>query len=139
MLARSTIAFRSSRLASARLRHTLSTDRHSIEKIDAELRRVGEAADALVRTAQELRATLDSLAEGVRANARAVVEAPAPVTSESAPAASPGGGDPDGARIVALNMVLDGKPREEVAAHLRDEFGLADSDALLDDVYSRAG
>jgi hypothetical protein len=36
-------------------------------------------------------------------------------------------------------MVLDGKPRDEVAQHLTDEFGLADSEALLDDLYARAG
>lgn len=43
------------------------------------------------------------------------------------------------ARLVAYSMVLDGKPREEVAQHLADDFGLADSDALLDDLYARAG
>ena len=36
-------------------------------------------------------------------------------------------------------MVLDGKPRDEVAQHLAEEFGLTDSTALLDDLYARAG
>ena len=34
---------------------------------------------------------------------------------------------------------LDGKPRDEVAAHLEDEFGLSDTKALLDDVFARVG
>ena len=43
----------------------------------------------------------------------------------------------DGARLIALNMALNGTPRKETAAYLADNFGLRDSDDLLDDVYSR--
>ena len=38
-----------------------------------------------------------------------------------------------------MKMALEGTPREEVAAHLADVYGLSDSDALLDDVFTRAG
>jgi DivIVA domain-containing protein len=48
-------------------------------------------------------------------------------------------GDEAGARLTALNMALSGTPREETARYLADHFALADSDALLDDVYARAG
>ena len=51
----------------------------------------------------------------------------------------PSGGEDENARVIALNMALDGKPREETARYLSENFDLADQDALLDDVYSRAG
>jgi DivIVA domain-containing protein len=44
---------------------------------------------------------------------------------------------PEGARLVALNMALNGTPREEAARYLADNFELEDQDAILDDVYSR--
>jgi DivIVA domain-containing protein len=49
------------------------------------------------------------------------------------------GADEAGARLIALNMALGGTPREETARYLADHFALADLDALLDDVYTRAG
>jgi DivIVA domain-containing protein len=59
------------------------------------------------------------------------------------PAAAPNGGptsdDEAGARLIALNMALEGSPREETARYLAEHFTLADPDALLDDVYDRAG
>ena len=50
-----------------------------------------------------------------------------------------GGGDEEGARLIALNMALNGTPREETERYLTDNFSLADTEALLDDVYARAG
>lgn len=49
------------------------------------------------------------------------------------------GGDEEGARLIALNMALNGTPREETERYLADNFELADTEALLDDVYARAG
>jgi hypothetical protein len=123
---------------SATLRHELAAERQDIEQVDAELRRVGEAADGLVRAAQELRGALDSLSESVRGVVREAAVQPA-VAAAPEPVPDAPSDVPEGARIVALDMVLDGKPREEVATHLREEFGLADSDGLLDEVYARVG
>jgi DivIVA domain-containing protein len=50
-----------------------------------------------------------------------------------------GGADEAGARLIALNMALSGTPREETARYLAAHYALADADALLDDVYKRAG
>jgi hypothetical protein len=50
-----------------------------------------------------------------------------------------GGGGDAAARLVAMNMALDGSSREEVDEHLADEFDLSDRDALLDEVFDRAG
>ena len=57
---------------------------------------------------------------------------------EPLPGESNGGGDEAGARRIALNMALSGTPREETAAYLAEHYDLADPEALLDDVYSRA-
>jgi hypothetical protein len=46
---------------------------------------------------------------------------------------------PEGARVLALKMALDGTPREETARYLRENFELEDPDGLLDEVYARAG
>jgi hypothetical protein len=46
---------------------------------------------------------------------------------------------PEGARLLALKMALDGAPREETARYLHENFDLEDSDGLLDEVYARAG
>ncbi len=102
-----------------------------------DLKRLADAAESLERQAGELRAEVERLAEAERQRAAAEAEraatVPEPVEEVTAQPA-----DDSEARIVAFSMVLDGKPRDEVAQHLADEFGLADSDALLDDLYARA-
>lgn len=56
-----------------------------------------------------------------------------------APSTPAGGGGDEGARLVALNMALNGTPREETDRYLAENFELADRQAVLDDVYARAG
>jgi DivIVA domain-containing protein len=62
------------------------------------------------------------------------VEEKEPTVQE--PAAS---GDSEGARLIALNMALNGTPREETDRYLTENFDLADRGALLDEVYARVG
>jgi len=108
---------------------------------------ISERAGALERELEELAAQLRTVH----------LSAPAPepgppdaepeiaeeVVAETAPAADPGrpaeGRPTEGARLIALNMALSGTPREETARYLRENFDLESADALLDDVYSRAG
>jgi hypothetical protein len=47
--------------------------------------------------------------------------------------------DEGAARLVAMKMALDGRPRDEVERHLAEHYELAESGSLLDDVYSRVG
>ena len=47
------------------------------------------------------------------------------------------GGDDDGARLIALNMALNGTPREETDRYLAENFKLTDRRGLLDEVYTR--
>jgi len=55
-----------------------------------------------------------------------------------APAAGTAGGDDDveGARLIALNMALNGQTREETDKYLAENFDLSDRATLLDEVYS---
>ena len=47
--------------------------------------------------------------------------------------------DEEGARLIALNMALNGTPRDETEQYLQENFDLPDPQGLLDDVYARAG
>ena len=51
------------------------------------------------------------------------------------PAAAPAS-DVEGARLIALNMALNGTSREETDRYLAENFKLADRAALLDEVYA---
>jgi DivIVA domain-containing protein len=44
--------------------------------------------------------------------------------------------DVEGARLIALNMALNGQSREETDKYLAENFDLADRSALLDEVYA---
>ena len=64
--------------------------------------------------------------------------APAPTRARSADA----GGEEsevEGARLIALNMALNGQSREETDRYLAENFDLADRQALLDEVYESVG
>jgi len=54
----------------------------------------------------------------------------------AAPDAADGDEDVEGARLIALNMALNGTPREETDRYLADNFDLSDRGALLDEVYA---
>jgi DivIVA domain-containing protein len=119
--------------------------------------RVEDAAKQMLAKLDRLHAELDGLLEGLKSTATtlsasleeltrdvgtlgAAVE-PAPVAP--APSAPPSDGarstDEAGARLVALNMALEGTPREQTAGFLGEHYALPDLDALLDDVYASAG
>jgi cell division septum initiation protein DivIVA len=44
--------------------------------------------------------------------------------------------DVEGARLIALNMALNGQSREETDKYLAENFDLSDRDGLLDEVYA---
>jgi hypothetical protein len=69
-------------------------------------------------------------------------ERPAAATSEPPePAGATGGdgGDVEGARLIALNMALNGQSRDETDRYLAENFDLADRQSLLDEVYESVG
>jgi cell division septum initiation protein DivIVA len=54
----------------------------------------------------------------------------------TAPAAGEDGDDVEGARLIALNMALNGQSRQETDKYLAENFDLSDREALLDEVYA---
>ena len=72
----------------------------------------------------------------------AVVPEPTPPPDEGTPPSADGApaksDDVGGARLVALNMALDGASREEIEAKLAEDYALADSAKLVDEVLAVA-
>jgi DivIVA domain-containing protein len=62
------------------------------------------------------------------------VQAPAQVSLEDEAAA--GGTDLDGARLIALNMALNGESRNDTERYLAENFQLPDRLKLIDEVYA---
>ena len=117
-----------------------------LERLHAELDRLFAG---LKTTAESLSGALEQLSRDVGTFGASVeperepAAAPPASENEETPAAPPSDGvrsdDEAGARLVALNMALEGTPREETARFLAEHYELADVDALLDDVYASAG
>jgi uncharacterized phage infection (PIP) family protein YhgE len=79
----------------------------------------------------ELEAARDAaLAEDPADPIEAVAEAVAQVSETE------GSDDTEGARLIALNMALNGTPRDETDRYLADNFRLPDRRGLLDEVYA---
>ena len=64
------------------------------------------------------------------------VPEPDPAADDPTPS-PPDGEGVEGARLIALNMALNGSARDETAHYLSENFQLDDPDALLDEVYAR--
>ncbi len=88
-----------------------------------------------------------TFASAAPASIAAPAEPMAPIAPRAEPAAAapapppravpaPANGDLDGARLVALNMALNGEPREQADRYLAEHFQLADRAQLLDEVYA---
>jgi DivIVA domain-containing protein len=61
---------------------------------------------------------------------------PPPSPDAGAGAQSPAGGDVDGARLIALNMALNGESRADTERYLAENFHLDDRTKLVDEVYA---
>ena len=115
---------------------------------------IAESLQAMLEHLDAMRAELSALVGGLpQAGDREATPRPAP---ESAPASEEPGGDvfagggyatdettavsgpdTDGARLIALNMALNGSSREETERYLAENFSsLMDPAGLLDEVYS---
>jgi DivIVA domain-containing protein len=69
----------------------------------------------------------------IRKQQPGVPAAPAP---PAAPQSPPSGGDVDGARLIALNMALNGQSREDAERYLAAHFESIDRLKLIDEVYT---
>ena len=134
------------------------------EEASEHVARVQDAADGMLAKLDELEPELGNLLGGAarerraagrgprgapgRGSAAATARGPAPASDarrrrspveEDFARGRPVRADEAGARLIALNMALSGSSREETARYLADHFALDDPDALLDDVFARAG
>jgi DivIVA domain-containing protein len=124
--------------------------------------RIAAMEDELRRLVEGLEAELGSDAAAVArepettsvpepAPAPRATPAPEPAPAEpaaeaevdEAPADKPAerdrGDDSEGARLIALNMALNGSPRDETDRYLATHFNIDDREAMLDEVYARVG
>lgn len=110
------------RVAGGELEEPAAPAREGIDDAVARLEPDGVFEDDEGSPAAEL------LDEEPVASSDAVEEAPQPAS------------DIERARLSAVNLALNGTPREETARHLADSFdlGAADAEAMLDDVYRLA-
>jgi DivIVA domain-containing protein len=128
------------------------------EDASGHVARVQQAADGMLAQIDQLERELGGLLDALRTAGERLTTGLAALQAEVAGAAAdtvePAGADEDhatpmpapdavpdeaGARLIALNMALGGSSREDTARYLAENFALADPDALLEDVYERAG
>ena len=147
--------------ASAQVQAILQAAETSAEEIkrevEAEAERIRSAAretkqadvSGLMTIVAKLREDLD----GLEAKLKALQADDAPVAPpetakttrapKAPPAAAPAAAkepdadaDVEGARLIALNMALNGESREATDQYLAENFDLGDRSALLDEVYA---
>jgi hypothetical protein len=141
------------------VRDELSALKADLEELRAVGEGIGESREVAEEPAAEAPAPLEEPApveesapleepaaeEPTRVREPAPVEEPAPeeepanaepAAAGAEPAAAPGDGH-EGARVIALNMALNGSSREDTARYLSENFELEDPEALLDEVYAR--
>jgi cell division septum initiation protein DivIVA len=75
-------------------------------------------------------------AEPAPARSRPQDEPPASAEPLPAAAATADNGDIDGARLVALNMALNGESRADTERYLAEHFQLAEREKLVEEVYA---
>ena len=140
----------------------------AIEQARDELAGITQGTDQVIQNLESRVQDLASLIQTLRSDADrlvgdlaqlesagdAPVAVPAPDEPELAPvdeaeasaerraairATAPFAGEPDEARLLALNMALNGAPRVEIERYLSENFDLDQPDRLLDAVYRRVG
>ena len=106
----------------------------------ASRRQLADVAEDLLDQAAEIRLQWNRLGDALRA---AGVD-----TADDAMGAGVAEGDEEveevvrgaaSARLVAVDMAQDGSTREEVDAYLREELGVEDTGAILDEAFDSAG
>jgi hypothetical protein len=123
----------------------------ALRKVQAQAAALEELSEQLSLSVHVLEAEIASLGEQMRVEAQlrvraeldAGAEPSAGVSSQGGPGAEPvrpaRSTDVDGARLVALNMALDGDPRDATDRYLAEHFDIPDRGRLLDEVYAAVG
>jgi cell division septum initiation protein DivIVA len=114
----------------------IASIRDGVERLRADLERLEhrlvEPEPEATRAAEPVAASDDEPEVALAEDAAVGLDEPQAASARPDP-------DLEGARLVALNMALDGADRDEVDRYLRDNYELADRAALLDEVYESVG
>jgi hypothetical protein len=102
-----------------------------MERDREDLRALANLADDLLEQAAMMRRQWTELAQAVGLEG---ADRTPPSGSNGA-----GGGDAERMRLVALDMVLSGASRDDVAEHLHRTFGADDVDDVVDQVFAEYG
>jgi DivIVA domain-containing protein len=129
--------------AADRLRERIEQMERDITQLVVDLR---TGAERLRGDLDHLQAGTDELSDARREELPQATEPepepePEPESEPAPPPAAPApkNGDSAAARIVALDMALSGKPREDTDHYLAENYDVPDRAALLDEVYAAAG
>lgn len=106
------------------------------ELYDAASGRGAGAPEAPEPTQGSFQAEFEQALASVPAPAEAAQQPLPQPAAPQAPEPSAGGGDLDGARLVALNMALNGESRADTERYLAENFQLPDRLKLIDEVYA---
>ena len=102
----------------------------------AAAQRAAAAPPEAVEQAAPAVPTAEPFEESVGVAGAAAGEVLTDASSEFRPAKGANGGDDESARLIALNMVMNRTPRDEIDRYLAENFRLTDRRGLLDEVYS---
>jgi hypothetical protein len=122
----------------------LAARREAGDLTEDRLRRLRELTDELTERAEATLSEFQAFAEALeRATAELARGGLAATGGDPAAEPDPGAaareGDSEAARLVALEMAVDGLSRAEVSERLREQFAIPGLEALLDDVYGARG
>jgi hypothetical protein len=95
-----------------------------------------EETDAVPEPVGAAREESGAAPEPVSAAPEPVSAAPEPVGAAPPEMGGAPADDAEGARLIALNMALNGTPREDTDRYLAENFQLSDRGGLLDEVYA---
>jgi len=130
----------------AAARETRQADVSGLAELIAKVRADLDALEARLKGLEgdAPAAQSEPVAAAPKAPAKAAAKAPEPAKPKAPePAATPAkaadGDEAESARLIALNMALNGEPREVTDQYLADNYDLGDRAALLDEVYDSVG
>jgi ketosteroid isomerase-like protein len=103
----------------------------------ADRRQLADVADELLDQAAEIRGQWNRLGDALRAAGVEVGDEDGVAAGEEGDEDADLAGAPGvaSARLVAVDMAQEGASREEVDAYLRDELGVEDTEAILDEAF----
>jgi hypothetical protein len=130
-----------------RIRSRAEAEAH--ERLDQVREALGRLEAGLGGAASPRAADAEPAAKAPPPHAEPEPERPKPPPEAKAPQPEPepvpeapektSNNDAAGARLVAMNLALDGTSRDEARRRLAADYDLPDLDALLEEVYSKAG